>query len=101
MHRPAAALLIGGPNVVPIHVPFSRISELEMSRGKSRSDGAIAGIKWGAPIMALAGLSIGVAAASTHCDGCRTTTDDVVSVTAVFAMAGAFYGAGIGPHTSF
>jgi hypothetical protein len=97
--RTADTIAVGGPNVVPIHIPWARISSLEISRGKSRADGAIVGIKWGAPLMAAVGATLGIAGTGLN-DRC-TQCDDIslgeaVSVTALFALSGAFYGAGIG-----
>jgi hypothetical protein len=97
--RTADTIVVGGPNVSPVRVPLARVSSLEISRGNSRAEGAIAGMKWGVPIMAGFGVVIGAAAASDDntCLGCSEIgSGDVVAVTALFALSGAIYGAGIG-----
>jgi hypothetical protein len=97
--RTADTIVVGGPNAVPMRIPFARIASLEISRGKSRADGAIAGIKWGAPIMAATGAALAIAASSNdaRCASCDPINiDDGIAVTVVFALTGAIYGAGIG-----
>lgn len=98
LRRTADTVVLGGPNVVPLSVPFASITSLEISRGKSRTDGAIVGMKWGVPILAASGGALAYAA--TTSDNCRTcepvNSGDVVGFIALSAMAGAFYGAGIG-----
>ncbi len=97
--RSADTIVVGAPNVSPIRVAVARISALEISRGTSRADGAIAGMKWGAPIMAATGATLGIAAVSNdnYCNSCKkTSAANAVGVTAVFALAGVVYGAGIG-----
>ena len=56
LQRTADSLVVGAPNTMPLHIPIARITELEISRGKSRGKGALRGILWGAPIGAGAGL---------------------------------------------
>lgn len=98
VQRLTDTLVIGASNASAIHIPMSRISSLEISRGKSRSDGALAGMKWGVPIMAATGAAFGIAAVNS--DNCRTcepfSGGEAVAATAVFALVGAIYGAGIG-----
>lgn len=89
-------LVVGGPNVIPVRVPLAKITGLEISRGKSRADGAIVGMKWGVPIMAAVGVVIGVAASSDDCTNCTPIEGGVVGATGLFAVTGAIYGAGIG-----
>ena len=45
--RTADTVVVGNPHAVPLRIPFARITAIEISRGKSRTEGAISGIKWG------------------------------------------------------
>ncbi|MEO5818325.1 MAG: hypothetical protein ABIT20_23850 [Gemmatimonadaceae bacterium] len=95
--RSADTLVVGGPNANPVHVPFARISALEISRGSSRGDGAIRGMKWGVPIMAVFGVALAATGGEGgNCSTCDVDFSDGVKITALFALSGAFYGAGIG-----
>ena len=91
-------LVVGGPNMTPVRVPVARISHLEISRGTSRADGAIRGMYWGVPIMTALGAVVAVAA--TNDNSCRTCTpvtgEEGAAFTALMALSGAAYGAGIG-----
>ena len=96
--RSADTLELGTPGTAPIKVPLARITSLELSRGSSRSLGAMRGLAWGAPI----GLVLGVIAAAgtdsdPYCfDNCTTSGSDKVAIAAAGALGGAFWGAGIG-----
>lgn len=95
--RSADTLVLGGPNASPIHVAVARISALEISRGTSRADGAIAGLKWGVPIMAAFGAVLAASGGNGgNCSTCDVDFGDGVGITALFTLSGAFYGAGIG-----
>jgi len=96
--RTADTIVVGGPNVSAVHIPLARVTSLELSRGKSRADGAIAGMKWGVPIMGAIGATFAIAAIAD--DSCPTCDDisvgEGIGATAIFALTGAIYGAGIG-----
>ena len=93
-------------------VARDRITRLEVSRGDSRSAGAVHGMKWGAPI----GLGTGVLLVALS-DDCKTCTNQPSAGDAIGTMAGVgiFFGAVIGailqheqwvplaltPHVSF
>lgn len=95
--RSSDTLVVGAPNATPIRVPLSRITSLEVSRGKSRADGAVAGIKWGAPIMAAIAASLVITTLANDCKTCSPlSADKAVSAIASLTLGGALYGAGIG-----
>jgi len=90
-------LQLGGPNVAPVTVPMSRITSLEVSRGKSRLSGAGRGVLWGTPI----GLVIGLASANSLEDctdfGCSdASSGERGAYVLASALGGALWGAGIG-----
>lgn len=84
-----------------IAVPVDRITRLEVSRGNSRSAGAVHGMKWGVPI----GLGTGVLLVSFS-DECKTCSrqpsagEGIGTVTAMGAIVGAIAGA-IAQHESW
>lgn len=96
--RSADTLELGTPGTAPIKVALARISSIEVSRGSSRSLGAMRGVAWGAPI----GLLIGVIAAAgtdsdPYCfDNCSTSGSDKAAFVAASTLGGALWGAGIG-----
>lgn len=97
--RTGDTLTVGGPNTLPFAIPSSRITLLEVSRGKSRGDGAIRGMKWGTPI----GLGFGVLTMGfiADCLGCATRPDSDRSGergawVATSTLSGVAYGALIG-----
>ena len=94
--RTADTIVVGSPSTIPVALPIARISSVEISRGISRGDGAIRGMKWGVPIMAAFGAMIAAAGNDGNCSTCDITFGEGVAVTAVFGLTGAFYGAGIG-----
>lgn len=89
--RTADTLTVGDPRSAPMTLPITRITSLEISRGKSRSAGALRGILIGAPI----GLAIGLVSTA---DGttCTSCDESAASVVALFTLSGAVWGAGIG-----
>jgi hypothetical protein len=91
--RTEDTLTIAGESAPTIAVPIARITHLEVSRGNSRSAGAIHGMKWGVPI----GLGFG-ALATLLSDNCKTCTEQPnrAALIPAFAGAGAFWGAIIG-----
>ncbi|MEO8334779.1 MAG: hypothetical protein ABI664_07395 [bacterium] len=94
--RASDTIVVGGPNASPVHLPIARISAVEISRGLSRGDGAIRGMKWGVPIMATIGAVLAAVGTDGNCSTCDMAFGDGVYVTALFSFTGAFYGAGIG-----
>jgi hypothetical protein len=91
--RRADTLTIGNPATSPVTVPLTRVTSLEVSRGKSRSAGALRGTVWGAPIGA--GLGLFAIALSDHCKTCTDEPSGAEGV-ALFTLSGAVWGAGIG-----
>jgi hypothetical protein len=61
LSRTTDTLVLGSTNAAPVQVPIARITSAEVSRGSSRSLGAVQGLKWGVPI----GLALGVIAAAS------------------------------------
>jgi hypothetical protein len=97
LSRSADTLVIGSTNLAPIAVPVSRITGLSMSRGKSRSAGAVRGMNWGAGV--LGGLGLVLAATAKPCTTCRDSTitmGDRIGGVIAFSVVGAIYGAPIG-----
>lgn len=101
LSRTADTLVIGAPSATPVKVPIDRLTGLEVSRGSSRSLGAVRGLAWGVPIGIVFGV---VAAASTtsadyvYCvDYCTSTSSSYkAGLIAGGALGGAIWGAGIG-----
>jgi hypothetical protein len=91
--RSADTLTVANQNAPPIAVPTSRITRLEVSRGDSRTAGALHGIKVGVPIGAAFGL-LGLLLID-DCNNCDSPPNRAAIVPA-FAASGAFYGAIIG-----
>lgn len=103
LSRTADSLVLGGPGMQPLTVAVSRLTSIEVSRGKSRLDGAIRGIKWGVPISV--GFASLIAPGLTRCDlvagvrrcGLEASTGDKVGFALVGGpLVGIFYGAPIG-----
>jgi hypothetical protein len=93
LSRRGDTLTLGNPSGTPVVLPFGSIGSLEISRGKSRTAGAIRGMLWGAPIGAALGI-FGVATAE-DCTACYETAGNA-EVFAAFTAAGVLWGAGIG-----
>jgi hypothetical protein len=95
--RSGDTLTIGSPNAMPLAIPTSRITTLEVSRGKSRADGAVRGMKWGTPIgLAFGVLTMGIA---DECLGCATdghNADGRAAWVGMNVLSGVLWGAGIG-----
>ena len=98
--RTADTLVIGAPSATPVKVPIDHLTVVEVSRGSSRSLGAMRGLAWGVPI----GLAFGViTAASTtsadyvYCVNCSSVSNSYkAGLIAGGALGGAIWGAGIG-----
>jgi hypothetical protein len=96
LSRAGDTLVIGSQNALPVRIPASRVTSLELSRGKSRADGAIAGMKWGVPIMAGFGLLLAAADPSSGCTTCTRDGPSGSEIVGYFVLSGVAYGAGIG-----
>lgn len=96
--RTPDTLVVGGPNMTPVRVAVARITSLQISRGSSRADGAIRGMYWGVPIMTALGAVIALVAVNDNsCRNCTPVSGgEGVGFTALAAVSGAVYGAGIG-----
>jgi hypothetical protein len=95
LSRSADTITIGGPGTVPIAIPIARVSSMEISKGKSRSLGAVRGVEWGAPIGAGFGLlTLGAIHDCRNCNPQEQPTDG--GWVAFSAVAGALWGAAIG-----
>ncbi len=64
--RSADSVSLASPNAVPMQVPLSALTSVEVSRGKSRRDGAVRGVLWGAGVGA--GFGLLVLAAPDYCE---------------------------------
>ena len=97
----ADTMTIGSPDRLPLAIPTARISAIEVSRGKSKMEGAKRGVLWGAPI----GLALGAFAAAmptcdrgryNNCDDYPTDVEFVVGNLVGSVVIGAGIGALIG-----
>jgi hypothetical protein len=91
--RAGDTLTVGNPSGAPVTVPLQALRSVEISRGKSRSAGAVRGMMWGAPIGAALGI-FGIATAE-ECTACYESVGNAEALTA-FTAAGLLWGAGIG-----
>ncbi len=103
LSRTADSLVLGGPGMQPLTVAVNRLTSIEVSRGKSRLEGAGRGIKWGVPISV--GLASLIAPTLKKCDtiagvrrcGLEASTGDKWAFALVGGtVAGIFYGVPIG-----
>lgn len=94
LSRSPDTLKLGSPSGAPVAIPIARLTSLEVSRGKSRTAGALRGIMWGAPI----GLATGLLSASAVTGDCIGCTDDYSKGgwIALSTFSGVLWGAGIG-----
>ena len=91
--RSADSLTLGSPDLAPLTIPVSRITRLELSRGTSRSEGAIRGAEWGAGVGVVLGLAFLPVAHS-----CRTCSDQSTdaSIVTQMVLGSITWGVGIG-----
>jgi hypothetical protein len=82
-------------------VPIDRLTSFDRRRSRDAGEGAVRGLKWGAPIGGVFGLAVGGACAAQddewwwwHHDGC--SAGEVVLVSVVMAGVGGGIGALIG-----
>ena len=64
LSRTADTLVVASSAAASVRAPISSLTSVEVSRGKSRSRGALKGIAWGAPIGLGAGLLTAAALSS-------------------------------------
>jgi len=97
LSRTGDSLDLAAPNGVPMRIATARLTKIEVSRGKSRMEGAKRGLMWGVPI--LGGFSTLIAVATPACPASRCGIDGEFPK-GEFVMwgfiSGAMYGAGIG-----
>lgn len=97
LSRSGDSLDLAAPNGVPMRIATARLSKIEVSRGKSRMEGAKRGMMWGVPI--LGGFSTLIALATPACPAGRCGIDGEFP-RGEFVMygfiGGALYGSGIG-----
>ena len=91
--RSADTLVLGNPSSAQVKLPVGSIRSLEISRGKSRSAGAVRGMLWGGSI----GLAVGVLGVATaeDCLACYESVSDDEAL-ALYTVSGLAWGAGIG-----
>jgi hypothetical protein len=92
--RTGDSVTLGNPAGAPVALPFSRATSIEISRGKSRSAGALRGVMWGVPI----GLALGAFTAALSEECVAATCEELTTAEALGAgtVGGAFWGAVIG-----
>ena len=106
LSRTRDSLTIGDPDKAPLSIPLAEITSVEISHGKSRAQGALNGVKWGAAIGAGFGLasmnSIKTCTGSPYSTppnrvcGLSPTYADKQEFVGVMALGGIFYGSIIG-----
>jgi hypothetical protein len=97
LERRADTVLVAPEKGAPFTVPISALTTLDVSKGKSRAEGAKVGAIWSAGFYALYALAI--ASSGDSCDGkttCATTNDPTAGELIGFTAAGSLVGAGIG-----
>jgi hypothetical protein len=95
LSRTADTLVVASSAAAVARVPVSSLTSVEVSRGKSRSRGALKGIAWGAPIGLVVGLLAAAALSSDPNYGGLEETSKGEFVAQSFA-GGAIWGAIIG-----
>ncbi len=91
LDRTTDSLSIATESGVPVRLPLSRLTSVEISRGKSRSRGAMKGAVWGAPFGLLSGLF-----SDTGEKDCSKYSCNRGATVAAGVGAGVFLGAVIG-----
>ena len=89
--RTADSLTIASDEGVPVQLPLSRLTAVEISRGQSRSKGAMKGMLWGG--------GIGLAAGLISDSGQENCTRDCILRSEMIGyglLGGIMWGAGIG-----
>lgn len=84
-------LTVGDDDQKPIVLEVAQVTALQISRGRSRSAGALRGLAWGVPM----GLAFGAITSTQPChDVC--TLGDHRKLVRIFAVSGIVWGAGFG-----
>ena len=101
LERHDDSVRVGPEKGSPFTVPLSAFTTLDLSRGKSRAEGAKVGALWGAGLYAILGLAltdrIESCTQGTSCTKTRKlNAGDVLSYTAAGAVTGGIIGALIG-----
>jgi hypothetical protein len=94
------SLTVSRSNAMPVTVPFTALTSLEVSRGKSHGRGALKGALWGGGVFLVLGLVLPI----EECDestpsnicGDESRAEGVVWATTSGALTGALVGAIIG-----
>ncbi len=97
LERRADTVLVAPEKGSPFTVPIGAFTTLDLSKGKSRAEGAKVGALWSAGFYALYALAI--ASGGDSCDGrttCATTNEPTAGELIGFTAAGSLVGAGIG-----
>ncbi|MEO7711461.1 MAG: hypothetical protein ABIV10_00925 [Gemmatimonadaceae bacterium] len=92
LSRTADTVRVSAPDKVPFDIPVRRITSLEVSRGNSRTLGAVRGVLWGLGI----GLAVGTIVAVTDDGSVTYGTRNTGEILGFSVLSGSFYGAIIG-----
>lgn len=101
LERSTDSLLFATPNGTPTRLALAALERVEVSRGRSRSRGALKGTAWGAGI----GIGLGLisVAAGNECSAldsvCPTDTELVTSTIVGSAVIGVIIGAIVGSES--
>lgn len=94
--RNAETITMGSANSLPVTIPIAAVTRLEISRGKSRSAGALRGILWGAPIGLVAALITPAEGFNSPYGPTSQNEWSKAELVGAGAIGGALWGAGIG-----
>lgn len=83
---------VSAPGMAPFDIPVRSIKYLEVSRGNSRTLGAVRGVLWGGGI----GLAVGMIVAATDENNANYNSLSAGEIVAYSTLSGGFYGAIIG-----
>lgn len=90
--RTTDTVRVSAPGMAPFNIPVGSITALEVSRGNSRSLGAVRGVLWGGGI----GLAVGMVLAATDESNANYDNLNAGEIVAYSTLSGGFYGAIIG-----
>jgi len=99
--RSGDSLTVSRSNAMPVTLPVSALTSLEVSRGKSHGHGAAKGALWGGGVFAVLGLVLPIedcpdGTSSDTCSAAGSRTEGVLWAAASGAMAGALVGGIVG-----
>ena len=97
LERRADTVRVAPEKGSPFTVPITAFTTLDISKGKSRAEGAKVGALWSAGFFGVYALAI--ASGGDSCGGgatCATTNDPTAGELIGFIAAGSLFGAGIG-----